>query len=157
MAITETVQFKSGKSAEAILDEYFRQRGRQVKPTSFAEERVQKKGDRIINGKYIEYKSFDQSAYTGNVFFEIVSVDNPYTLGWVFTNTSDYVVAIIRPMKKILIFRNIDILLTVWDLYSNGRFKVRKTKNQNSYKSSGLVVPLQWVLKHMRPIILSIP
>lgn len=157
MAITTTDQFRNGKSAEAVLDEFFRQRGRSIRPTSFAEERIQRLGDRVINGVYVEYKSFDQTAYTGNIFLEFISVDKPFRPGWAIDCVSDYIVAIIRPMGKVLIFRTVDIFTFTVSELGYRRFRIKQTKSQNTYKSSGLVVPLKWAIKHMRPIVINIP
>lgn len=146
MGFLDTAQWKSGTDVADFLDEYFRNRGWRIEPTTPHEERVLCLGDRHFYQKdthwHVEYKSGIQTYYTGNVFLETISVDSANKRGWVYTCKADYLLYATLLNRKILIFLPERLRYEIDGLQA--RFRTVKTgKNQNSgYDTHGVIVPL---------------
>lgn len=150
---TETPQWNSGSDVADFLDAYFRAQGWQIDRTTETEERIQCLGDRHFRKPdkhlYVEYKSGLQTAYTGNVFLETVSVDSQQKPGWVYTCQADYLMYAILPKSKILLFVPRELRERMEDLKARFR-EVPTGKGQNvGYKTWGLIVPLDYVEQHV--------
>jgi hypothetical protein len=150
---TETPQWKSGMNVEAYLDRLFRSQGWNVSRTTPHQERVLCLGDRIYNMDdnryFIEYKSGLQTAATGNVFLETISVDTQNKEGWVYTCKADYIFYATLLNHKILVFQPETLRKEIEGLKS--KFRVVKTgKGQNKgYNTHGVIVPLDYAIKHL--------
>lgn len=159
-ALVDTQQFKTGKQVEAWLDTFFGGQGWLITQLSAHAERVQKLGDReFIKGEkrlFIEYKSGLQTAYTGNIFLETVSVDTTNTPGWVYTCKADFVFYACLLNHKILVFRPSTLRGQIEAL--KGMFKeVRTSKGQNAdYNTYGLIVPLDYAERHLAEKVIPI-
>jgi hypothetical protein len=144
---TESSQFKRGMDVEAFLDRYF---GTEfdIKPTSEHQERILCLGDRIYRKEdetfFVEYKSGIQTHYTGNVFFETISVDNPCKPGWVYTCQADWLLYAALLDRLILVFKPEILRQQIAELKS--RFPEKPTsKGQNKgYNTYGVIVPLEY-------------
>lgn len=155
-------QFKRGKSVESFLDDYFAGRGFAITETTPHQERDLCLGDRIFTkgGKrfYIEYKSGIQTHYTGNVFIETISVDDPqrFRQGWLYTCQADYLLYAALLDGLILVFVP-DKLRTIADGL-RAKFPERPTgKEQNKgYNTHGLIVPLDYAIRHLAEKVLEV-
>ena len=157
--IRHKVQFHQGKAIEAFLDEFFRNDGWQIEPTTAYEERALCLGDRHFAREgfdcLVEYKSGLQTFYTGNVFLETISVDTQRKPGWVFTCRADFIFYAALLNGKILIFVPDDLRARIEEL--KRCFKTVQTgKGQNSgYKTHGVIVPLAYAERELaRKVIL---
>lgn len=153
MAFIDKDQFKNGKNVEAFLDEFFANRGWEIRIMSPHEERVLCLGDRYFTGLgkrvKVEYKSGIQTYYTGNVFLETVSVDTQAKPGWVYTCQADYLMYATLLNGKILVMRPANLRLRIEALKRS--YPVVKTRhNQNDgYNTHGVIVPLAFAEKHL--------
>lgn len=149
----QTQQWMSGKAVADFLDTYFGARGWNITPTTPHEERRLQLGDRHFRkgGLHylVEYKSGIQTAATGNVFLETISVDSAGKPGWVFTCQADYIFYAALLNKKVLVFIPDKLRLVIRDLQR--QFPTVKTgKRQNEgYDTHGVIVPLAYVEKHL--------
>lgn len=152
--LTDTPQYKSGDDVARFLDNYFGPEYN-IRLTTPQEERVLCLGDRHYTGKadghklYIEYKSGLQTAATGNIFLETVSVDTPCKPGWVYTCQADFIFYATLLNHKILVFRPGKLRAEIADLKT--KFKEVKTgKGQNeTYNTHGVIVPLDYAEKYL--------
>lgn len=146
--LTETDQFKNGKEVEAWLDVYFRNEF-VIRQTTRHEEQVLCLGDRQFSkdGKlfYVEYKSGIQTFFTGNVFLEIISNDITCDPGWVYTCRAKFLLWAALYNHKILVFRPERLRAEIADLKT--KFPIGRTDIQNTYHTSGVLVPLDYVEK----------
>lgn len=146
MSITQTDQFRQGKSVEETLDRYFSRSGWSVRILSPREERQQCLGDReLTRGSerwFVEYKSGIQSHYTGNCFLETISVDTTGRLGWVFTSHADFIIYACLLDHKLLTFSPGHLRARIEDLKT--RFPtVATSRGQNEgYRTWGVIVPM---------------
>lgn len=153
MLINSTPQFWRGKKVEEFLDEYFRWAGWGVYPMSPFDERVLHLGDRyFIQGQQvlkIEYKSGLQTAYTGNLFFETISVDTVNKPGWVYSCNADFIMYATLLNNKILVFKPTRLRAAIERL--KAQFRVTRTShNQNDgYNGYGVLVPLAYAEEHL--------
>ena len=157
--LTETDQFKNGADVANWLDIYFEAKGFTIEPTTPHEERVLCLGDRkYTKGPklfFIEYKSGIQTYYTGNVFIETISVDNPCAPGWAYTCQADFIFYAALLNRKILIFQPEKIRAEIADLKS--KFKSTKTgKGQNEYHTHGVLVPLDYAESHLAQKVITL-
>ena len=148
MKLVDTQQFKQGKDVEVWLDTYFRGRGFEIRALSIDEERRQCLGDRHFSkGEHsfnVEYKSGIQTAITGNVFLETISVDTANKPGWVYTCRAEYLMYACLLNRKILVFKPDELRARIDELKK--KFKTVATSNgQNQgYKTWGVIVPLEY-------------
>lgn len=153
VSFEETPQWLSGQSVAEFLDQFFIRRGWQIKPTSPYEERVLCLGDRHYrkDGRhlFIEYKSGLQTAATGNVFLETISVDAQDKPGWVYTCQADYIFYATLLNKMILVMIPATLRQKIEQL--KGQFRETKTgKAQNKgYNTHGVVIPLDYVVRNL--------
>lgn len=159
--LVDTVQFKNGKDVETFLDDYFRKDGFSIIQTTPHEERVLCIGDRKFSrgGKSftVEYKSGIQTAYTGNIFLEIISVDTePQKPGWVYTCNANYILYAALLNHKILVFTPDKLRLEIESL--KAKFKVVKTsKGQNKgYNTHGVIVPFEYAEKWLAEKVINL-
>lgn len=142
---SESSQFKRGMAVEAFLDNYFGDEFDIVRTTKH-QERVLCLGDRIFKKGaetfFVEYKSGIQTHFTGNVFFETISVDNPCKPGWVYTCQADWLLYAALLDRMILIFKPDLLRKRIAELKT--RFPEKPTSNgQNrGYDTHGVVIPL---------------
>ena len=151
--IRHKVQFHRGKAVEAFLDEFFRNDGWQIEPTTSYEERVLCLGDRHFARDgfrcLVEYKSGLQTAHTGNVFLETISVDTAHKPGWVYTCRADFIFYAALLNGKILIFRPNRLRAQIDALRRQFR-EVATCHHQNDgYQTHGLVIPLAFAEEHL--------
>lgn len=144
----QTPQWASGASVAEFLDTFFTERGWDIKRTTRHEERDLCLGDRVFRreGKvlYVEYKSGLQTAHTGNIFLETVSVDSAGKLGWVYTCKADFIAYGALLNGKILIFLPTTLRERIEDLKTKFR-EVKTGKRQNEgYDTHGVIVPLAY-------------
>lgn len=159
--LIDTPQFKSGDDVARFLDSYFGPIY-DIQQTTPHEERVLCLGDRVYIGKadghklYIEYKSGLQTAHTGNIFLETVSVDTPCKPGWVYTCQADYIFYATLLNHRILIFRPSKLRAEIAELKT--KFKEVKTgKGQNeTYHTHGVIVPLDYAERHLTEQIIEL-
>lgn len=150
---TETPQWKSGSNVADFLDAYFSAQGWQITPTSRHEERDLCLGDRHFRRAdkhlLIEYKSGLQTAQTGNVFLETVSVDSQNLAGWVFTCQADWILYAALGNDKLLFFRPANLRNGI--VWLQATFPTKKTgKRQNAnYDTHGVIVPLAYAEQHL--------
>lgn len=150
-AFTSTPQWRSGEAVADYLDRFFRARGWEIKPTTRHEERVLHLGDRHYTRSdehyLVEYKSGLQTAATGNVFLETVSVDSRSVPGWVYTCRADYLFYATLLNGSILVFEPEALRAQIEVL--KRRFRVTRTrKGQNAgYDTHGVIVPLRFAEK----------
>lgn len=159
---TQLTQYKNGKDVEAFLDGYFRQRGYQIRQTTDHEERVLCLGDRQFTWKdtslFIEYKSGIQTFYTGNIFIETISVDDPnnYKLGWVYTCKADILIYATILNNCLLLFRP-DGLRQIIDKLKLRYKEVSTSHNQNNgYNTYGLIIPFKWARENLAHKVISL-
>lgn len=143
---TKTPQWLSGSNVAAFLDSFFGALGWQITPTTPHEERVLCLGDRHYargaDRLTIEYKSGLQTAYTGNVFLETVSVDSSNKPGWVYTCQADYIFYAALDNHKILIFRPDTLRDRIDELQVRYRTLATSRGQNVGYKTHGVIVPL---------------
>ena len=146
--IRHSDQFKRGKLLEAWLDDYFSS-SYKIERTSDHEERRQHKGDRVFRRRdndrvpiYVEYKSGIQTAYTGNLFIETVSVDTAEAPGWLYTSQADLLIYATVLNGCLLIFRPWRLRQIAGHLKKRYR-EVGTSRGQNSYTTMGLLVPFE--------------
>lgn len=149
----KTSQFISGLSVADFLDDYFTARGWAITPTTPHEERKLCLGDRHFKRDrqhlLIEYKSGLQTAKTGNVFLETISVDSKNVPGWVYTCAADYLFYGALLNKKILIFVPDKLRATIETLKTQFR-TVKTGKHQNKgYDTHGVIVPLAYAEQNL--------
>lgn len=141
-----TPQWKSGSNVADFLDAHFTALGWDITPTTQHEERTLCLGDRHYrrgdDHLLIEYKSGIQTAVTGNVFLETISVDTADKPGWVYTCKADYIFYGALDNQKILIFRPDTLRERMTEMA--GRYRtVSTSKGQNvGYRTHGVIVPL---------------
>lgn len=146
-AFVNSPQFKSGMKVEDFLDQYFGTRF-EIKRTTAHQERVLCLGDRIYTDSeksfFVEYKSGIQTHYTGNVFLETISVDNPCKPGWVYTCQADFVLYATLLDGMILIFKPDNLRKRIAEL--KAKFPEKPTsKGQNkNYNTHGVIIPLSY-------------
>lgn len=146
-SFTSSPQFKSGMKVEDFLDQYFGSQF-EIKRTTAHQERVLCLGDRIYkDGEksfFVEYKSGIQTHYTGNVFLETISVDNPCKSGWVYTCQADFVLYATLLDGMILIFKPDNLRKRIAEL--KAKFPEKPTsKGQNkNYNTHGVIIPLSY-------------
>lgn len=156
----QSPQYLSGQSVADFLDEFFRKRGWQIEPTTPHEERVQCLGDRHFRkgGTHwlIEYKSGLQTAATGNIFLETISVDTQSKPGWVYTCKAHFIFygtllnGCILIMNPNTLRQNIEALKTKFGERATG-------KNQNKgYNTHGVIVPLGYAKEHLTAKIIEV-
>ncbi len=153
---TQLPQFKQGMNVEKWLDNYFSSLGFSIQKTTPQQERRECLGDRVFskNGtvQFIEYKSGIQTYYTGNVFFETISVDTQGKPGWVYTCKASWVIYAALLNEVILFFDPIYIRSIIEMLKT--KFKEVHTHTQNAtYKTWGVIVPLDYAKKLATKII----
>lgn len=154
MKLVDTVQYKSGEDVARFLDSFFAAK-HIIRPTTPEEERTLCLGDRIFISRvdsrtiYVEYKSGLQTAHTGNIFLETVSVDTPCKPGWVYTCQADYIVYAALLNHKILVFRPEKLRSAIAELKTKFR-EVPTGKGQNDgYKTHGVLVPLEYAEEYL--------
>lgn len=155
---TETPQWKNGSEVADFLDRFFQARGWQIGPTSREEERIRYLGDRHYRQGdqhyYVEYKSGLQTAHTGNVFLETISVDRAGKAGWVYTCQADYIFYAALLNHTILVFEPPTLRARIELL--KGIFPQTRTRHQQNkgYHTHGVMVPLTYAEQHLaRPVI----
>lgn len=153
MSITNKPQFWQGKKVEAYLDEYFRWAGWSVYPMSPYDERVLHLGDRYFVKcemvLKIEYKSDIQTAFTGNLFLETVSVDTANKPGWVYSCNADFIMYAALLNNRILVFKPQRLRAAIEQLKTQFR-EVKTSHNQNDgYDTYGVLVPLEYAEQHL--------
>ncbi len=146
-------QFKQGKEVEQVLDDIFRRRGWEIHPTSAYEERVLCLGDRHFSkgarALTIEYKSGLQTAYTGNVFLETISVDTQQKPGWVHTCQADFIFYAALGNHRILVFRPDRLRAALPELKRRFREVATGNKQNKGYDTHGVLVPLAYAEQHL--------
>ncbi len=157
---TDKQQFKTGKEVEAYFDVFFSQRGWRIEQTTQHEERDLCLGDRhFMKGAvhyYVEYKSGLQTAVTGNVFLETISVDTQAKAGWVYTCRADYIFYAALLNGKILIMLPAKLRAEIETLKTQFR-TVKTDKGQNeTYDTHGVIVPLEYAEKHLAKQVIMI-
>jgi hypothetical protein len=146
-SFVDSPQFKSGMAVEDFLDQYFGAEF-EIKRTTQHQERVLCLGDRIYkNGDksfFVEYKSGIQTHYTGNIFLETISVDNPCKPGWVYTCQANFVLYAVLLDGMILVFKPDDLRRQIAELKT--KFPEKPTgKGQNkNYNTHGIIIPLNY-------------
>jgi hypothetical protein len=158
--ITNKPQFRQGKEVEAFLDDFFRWRGWTVRQTTPHEERVLCLGDRHFErdgeAYLIEYKSGLQTAHTGNVFLETISVDTQNVPGWVYTCQADYIFYAALLNGEILVFAPADLRARIDALRATFR-EVATCKHQNDgYNTHGVIVPLTYAERHLAKKVIKV-
>lgn len=143
-------QYEHGKFVEAYLDGFFQERGYGIRQTTPAEERQHCFGDRYFtkNGIsfYVEYKSGIQTHYTGNIFLETISVDDPTSFreGWVYTCNADWLIYATILDGCLLVFKPSKLRMMIGELKKQFK-EVATSKNQNNgYNTHGIIVPLEY-------------
>jgi hypothetical protein len=161
MRLTDTPQYKSGDDVAKFLDNFFGPKY-EIEPTSPHFERVLCLGDRIFTNKetgkkfFVEYKSFIQTGYTGNIFLETVSVDTQSKPGWVYTCRADYLFGAALLNHKILVFLPGKLRAEIAELKIRFR-EVKTGKGQNSgYNTHGIIVPLDYAEKHLTEQVIAL-
>ncbi len=162
MKLNQTIQFKRGKLMEAYLDQFFKEMGFSIELTSKHQERVQMLGDRVFtrDGQvyYVEYKSGLQTAATGNIWLETVSVDKePIKIGWAYSCNADKVIygctinGLILSMSMRHIRRKLGSLINMAQDYRKTFVEYRKTSHgQNAgYNTHGLIVSLPFAIQEL--------
>lgn len=152
---TDLSQFKRGKDVEAWLDRYYESKGYKIRQTTRHEERGLCLGDRQFTyGErtiFIEYKSGIQTFYTGNLFLETISVDDPvqFRQGWIYTCRADYIVYATLLNGCLLVFEPPTLRSRVEEL--KRLFPERPTSNgqNDGYNTHGLLVPFEWARDHL--------
>lgn len=149
---TSTPQFESGDNVAVYLDIFFRVRGFTIGKTTPYQERVLCLGDRIFTkgdkSFYVEYKSGIQTAQTGNVFLETISVDTVCDPGWVYSSQADYILYAALLNLKILVFKPEKLRSEIGHLRKE--FEIKKTDKQNqNYHTHGVIVPLGYAEVHL--------
>lgn len=136
-----TEQLQKGEGYEAVLDRHY-SKTYKIQHVSMS---AQKSGiDRTWTDENglrfsIEYKADDRAATSGNVFIELVSVDNTQKAGWAKTSCAQVLVYYIPPKNKaylipMLVLKNLTI---EWEKkYS------RKIIPNNGYNTEGVIVPI---------------
>lgn len=159
---TQSTQFKTGKSVEAALDTFFKAQGFSITRTSAHQERWLHLGDRIFRkaGKrwFVEYKSGIQTAYTGNVFLETISVDTPGRVkaGWVLTCRADFLVYGTILNGALLIFIPEQLRAALPALRTQFP-EVATGKQQNKgYNTHGLLVPFGYARDHLAARVINL-
>ncbi|MFA5377849.1 MAG: hypothetical protein WC455_19015 [Dehalococcoidia bacterium] len=158
--LTDKPQFKQGMEVEAFLDTFFQYRGWQIVRTTSHEERVLCLGDRRFtkedNTYLVEYKSGIQTAFTGNIFLETISVDTQNKPGWVYTCKADYIFYAALLNGKILIFVPSDLRARIEALKRS--FKVVKTSHaqNDGYNTHGVIVPLAYAERNLAKSVIHI-
>ena len=141
---TQSQQWVSGQFVADFLDDLFGARGWAITPTSPHEERVLCLGDRHYrrDGAHytVEYKSGLQTARTGNVFLETISVDSVNKPGWAYTSQADYLAYYIPPDGLVYIIR-FEVLRSQLPRWER-RYPVRRIANEG-YHTQGLLVALR--------------
>jgi len=151
---TDSPQFESGDDVAQFLDNYFGPKY-DIQPTSRHQERVLCLGDRIFTSKktgqkfFVEYKSFKQTFFTGNVFLETVSVDTPCKPGWVYTCRADYLLGAALLNHKILVFRPGKLRAEIANLKSKFLEKPTRKKQNETYNTHGVIVPLYYAEEYL--------
>jgi hypothetical protein len=152
---TELPQFVRGKSIEAYLDDYFRQRNFKIRQTTKEEERNLCLGDRQFfrDGKsfFVEYKSGIQTHYTGNIFLETISVDDPnhFKPGWVYTCKANFIIYATVLDGCLLMFIP-DQLRKKMERLKLMFQEVATSNHQNTgYNTHGLIVPFEWAKQNL--------
>lgn len=150
--LTQTEQYKNGDDVATFLDAFFLAQGWRIRKTTPHEERALCLGDRKFSQgdefEFVEYKSGNQTHYTGNIFLETISVDAPCKPGWVYTCRADVIYYAILLSRKILVFRPSKLRAEIADLKT--KFKEVKTgKGQNTYHTHGVIVPLDYAEKNL--------
>lgn len=153
MTFTETQQFVTGMAVEDWLDRYFREQGWTIEHTTSHEERKLHRGDRIFtrNGDryYVEYKSGLQTANTGNIFLETISVDMADVPGWVYTSQADYLMYACLLNSVILIFVPSVLREKIAELKRLFREVPTSNRQNNGYNTWGLIIPLDYAIEHI--------
>ncbi len=148
MRLINTPQFKRGKQVEAFLDEFFEYRGWRIEKATYHQERILCLGDRrFIKPGYdlwIEYKSGLQTAATGNVFLETISVDTLGKPGWVYTCQADAIFYAALLNGKILIFKPQKLRDVIEVLKVQFREVPTKNNQNEGYNTHGVIVPLTY-------------
>ncbi len=150
---TQSQQWVSGQFVADFLDDLFGARGWMITPTSPHEERVLCLGDRHYrrDGAHytVEYKSGLQTARTGNVFLETISVDSVNKPGWVYTCQADYIFYAALLNGMIVVFRPGTLRAKIEEL--KAQFGVRQTTHRQNvgYNTHGVVVPLHYAVAHL--------
>jgi len=159
---TELPQFIRGKSVEAFLDDFFRQKGFQIRQTTREEERVLCLGDRQFfrNGKsfFVEYKSGIQTHYTGNIFLETISVDDPnhFKIGWVYTCKADYIIYATVLDDCLLMFIPDQLRKKMERLKLVFREAATNNHQNIGYNTHGLIVPFEWAKQNLADRIIEL-
>lgn len=157
---TRTQQWVSGQAVADFLDRFFEARGWAIEPTTPHEERVLCLGDRRYrrDGTHytVEYKSGLQTAVTGNVFLETISVDSQRKPGWVYTCRADFIFYAALGNGLILAFKPEKLRAEIEGL--KARFRVAKTgKGQNrGYDTHGVVVPLRYAVSNLAEFVIHV-
>src|SRR5579859_7979481 len=155
-----TPQWKSGRTIADFLDTFFAAKGWIITPTTPYEERLLCLGDRhyckASQHLLVEYKSDRQTAVTGNVFLETISVDSTHTPGWVYTCQADYIFYAALLNREILVFTPRRLRVMIDTLQT--KFKTVKTghKQNNGYATHGVIVPLGYAEKHLTDKIIAL-
>lgn len=158
----ELPQWQRGQMVEGILDVFCKLRGYSIRKLTQDEERKLCLGDRELtkNGTkvFIEYKSGIQTHYTGNVWLETISVDDPdhYKLGWVYTSQANYIIwAAI--LDNCLLFYEPEYLRAHIEEWKKMFREVPTSHNQNDgYNTWGLIVPLAYAKEHVASYVFQI-
>lgn len=148
-----SAQFMRGKQVEYVLDAFFRARGWEIRPTTAHEERVLCLGDRHFRkgerALTIEYKSGLQTAYTGNLFLETISVDTQGKPGWVHTCRADFIFYAALGNQRILVFRPETLRQALPGLKVLFRETKTSAGQNKGYNTHGVIVPLAYAEKHL--------
>jgi hypothetical protein len=136
-------QYKVGKAGELVIDHWLQALGYRIDDVSESPE-YQKAGiDRLLirpDGSITkaEYKTDVKAKQTGNLFFEIVSVDNRNIVGWGLTSQADLWIFFIPGHEILLIepgkFR--------WLVLEQLATLQKKVVQNRGYCTIGLPVPL---------------
>ncbi len=136
-------QYKVGKAGELVIDHWLQALGYRIDDVSELPE-YQKAGiDRLLtrpDGSMVkaEYKTDVKAKQTGNLFFEIVSVDNRNIVGWGLTSQADLWIFFI-PGQEILV---IEPGKFRWLVLEQLAILQKKVVQNRGYCTIGLPVPL---------------
>jgi hypothetical protein len=147
-------------AVEDWLDRYFEDQGWRIERTTAHEERTLHLGDRRFHRDgacyLVEYKSGLQTAQTGNVFLETISVDTAGIPGWVYTCQADYLLYAAILNHIILVFEPSRLRTEIENLKHMFR-EVQTGRGQNrGYNTHGVIVPLSYAEQHLASKILRI-
>lgn len=137
-------KLKEGEEGEAFLDDYFRERGYDIRPASDAEQRQgidrwMKRAAPDSKWFPVEYKTDAVASRTGNAFVETVSVDTSGKRGWAYTSRSDWLIYYVPGDDIIYI---IDFVALRLELPRWEHSYITRPAQNNGYRTYGVLVPL---------------